>query len=224
MGFWIASSEVDVDGTTVIRTPNSELLLQPGPSRVEYVQEPGGQLVETTDGNVVHQQPTLDGRRRTWEWNGYAPTVAGYDRIWPVLDASRSRYRKEAGLCPYVWLKEDVSEGLVRRLRWTGTVSSAGVFTATLGSAPPATVVGGALIVAGQVRAILSVTGSTLSVGDAFIGTPSGPAVILYTAADWFRARILEVSRKPADGSMVRYDGSRIVYVVDDENSGDLIG
>lgn len=219
MGYWLATA--DADGN---RISGSELLLQPGPSRVDYVQEPGGELVETTDGGLVHQQPSLDNRRRTWEWNNFDGNMSAYQRVWPVLDASRSRYRKESGLSPYVWLKEDVTGGLVRRQTWTGTVSAASNFSATMGSAPPAGVVGGALIVAGQVRAILGVGGTTITVGDAFSGSPSGDAVILYTAADWFRARILEVSRKTADGSMVRYEGSRIVFVIDDPNSRDLIG
>lgn len=221
MGFYIATSD-----TSGNRITNSDLLLQPGPTRIEYEQTPAGSFIDTQDGNVVHQQPSRDGRRRAWEWQGYPAQQAGYIRIWPVLLSLRSRYRAENGLSPYTFLKEDVTEGLRTRQTLTGTGSGSG-FTFTDGGAAWTVnaLQGGYVVVAGQTRAILANTSTTLSIGDAFVGSPSGAYVLDYFVASWFRVRVLESSRQANDdGRALVYRSTKIVFVVDDPNSADLLG
>src|SRR5690349_1377304 len=102
--FWIATADANGD-----RATNSELMLQPGPSLVEYDTEAAGEVVRTDDGVAIQQQPFLDARSRSWVWSGYSMNQAGFQRIWPTVEGLRSRYRKELGLSPYVWIREDVT-------------------------------------------------------------------------------------------------------------------
>jgi hypothetical protein len=220
--FYVATS--DASGN---RITGSEVLLQPGPTKVGYPQEPAGELIETDDGSVIHQQPNKDGRMRQWTWDGYPAIQAGYQRLYPLLESLRSRYRYEAGLCPYVYLKESGTDCLRKRSSVTGVSGSGSAFTFTDGSASWSAnaFVGGFVIVNGQARAILGNTSTTLSVGDGFLSGASGAYVISYWTPDWFRARVLEVSRAPnADGKTLRYTESRMSFVVDDPNDSGLLG
>jgi hypothetical protein len=220
MGFWIATAD-----TSGARITTSDLELQPGPSLIEYPTDSAGSILDTVDGNAIHQQPSRDGRRRVWVWSGYPHNQAGYLRVWPVLLSLRSRYRAEAGLSPYVFLKEDITGGLRRRQSDTGTGSATG-FTLTDGTASwtANAFQGGFVVVAGQSRAVLANTATTITVGDAFVGSPSGTYVINYFTADWFRVRVLEVSRHPKPERTLQYESTRIQFVVDDPNSADLLG
>jgi hypothetical protein len=220
MGFWVATA--DSSGN---RITNSEVLLQPGPTKVTYPGEAAGQYLDTTDGSVVQQQPARDGRRREWIWVGYPESQAGFRRVWPLLESLRSRFRAENGLSPYVYLKEDVPQGLRFRTVLTGTGSGSG-FTFTDGSAnwSALSLGGGSITAAGQSRAILANATTTLSIGDAFIGSPSGAYVLSYFTNPWYRARVLDVPRTTNDdGRTVRYEG-KLIFVIDDPNSGQLIG
>ena len=211
MGFWVRTA--DANGVRVV---GSEVLLQPGPTGIDYQMEPAGTLVETADGNVIHQQPTKDNRRRQWVWNGYPATQEGYVRIWPLLESLRSRFRKEMGLSPYVYLKEDVRGLFQRRIQTTDSGSGSGFSFTTTNSYTTNQLKGGHIVISGQARGILSNTATTLSIGDAWNGAVSGSCVISYWEASWFRVRVLEVSRRPFGGRRLAYEESRIVFTVRD--------
>lgn len=210
-GFWVAMS--DADG---LRVTGSELQLSPAPVRVDYDQEPAGTIIETADGAVVHQQPTFDPRRKQWEWSEMPATQAGYLRVWPVLESLRSRTRKELGFSPYVYLKDEVTNGLRTRQTTTGTGSGSG-FTFTTTGLTPSAHVGGFVACNDQVRAILGNTATTVNVGDAWSGTVTGDFTIVSMQPAWLRCRVLEVSRRVAEGKKLNYASTRIVFVVDDE-------
>jgi hypothetical protein len=216
VAFWIATA--DLDG---LRITDSELELQPAPTRVEYPQDPTGEITATDDGRVVQQQTSRDGRLRTWTWAGYPADQSGFKRVWSVLESLRSRYRRELGLSPFVFVKEDVSGGLRVSASLTGSASGSG--TALTMAGLPAGITEGFVTLAGQSRAILSSTSGAAVVADAFTGTPSDEAAVQYWVRDWVRVRVLQVSREPStDGRSVRYD-AKIVFTIDD-NSWDAIG
>lgn len=211
MPFYIATA--DATGALIA---TSALMLQPAPGRVEYADGPAGSILETDDGSVVQQQPNADGRTRAWLWLDYPTNQAGYQRIWPVLEGLRSRYRVAMGLSPYVYLKEDVAKGLRKRVQLTVSASASGFTLTTTGLAAGA-LVGGSVTLNGQIRGILDNTTTTITVGDAFVGATSGLATITYFAHDWVRVRVLQVSRKLADDQgAIRWGETRLVFVIDD--------
>lgn len=116
MGFWFALA--DTDGSLLA---GSETEISPRPTRVEYPTTPAGQLLETQGGQVIQQQPTRDNRRRAWEWVGYPGWFQRYQDLFAQLEPLRSRYRAEAGLSPYVWLKEDETQEFCRITPVSGT-------------------------------------------------------------------------------------------------------
>jgi hypothetical protein len=222
MGYWVATA--DASGNRIV---GSEVLLQPAPSRPDYDQEAAGQIIDTADGGAVHQQPTLDGRRRTWEWVNYPLDQAGYQRVWPLLESLRSRWRREAGLCPYVYLKEDETR-LFRQRNTAATTATGSGFTLTLdaGTYADDALKGGFVVCGGQARGILSnggTNGCTLTIGDAWVGSVSGTTSLSYWTYPWIRVRVLEVSRK-LDDARRRYVSSRIVFVVDDPSWNGGVG
>lgn len=107
MGFWFAYSQLDgtIDNATVTE-------IMPRPTRVDYDHKPLGQTIVTSGGTVVHQQPARENRIRGWEWVGYPGWFIRYQDLWTQLEPLRSRYRAQAGLSPYVYLKEDESREL----------------------------------------------------------------------------------------------------------------
>jgi hypothetical protein len=214
MGFWVATA--DAAGA---RVTDSEVELSPAPSEVDYAQEPQGSLVESVDGFVVHQQANRDGRRRSWNWIGYPSDQPGYAPLFSMLEGLRSRYRAELGLSPFVYLKEDVTGVLRSRAQLAGTASGSDL-TLTF-STPTLTadaLVGGSVTIAGQVRGITANTTTTVTLGQALIGSVSGAAVVSYWTYPWVRARVLEVSRRAvAGGGRARFENSRIVFVIQDD-------
>jgi hypothetical protein len=126
-GFWIA----DAVGSNHTLDDASKVRLVPGPVEVDYPTGPLGDELETVDGRVVLQQPSKDGRRRQWIWRNIPAWLPGFTTLWHTLERSRSRYRLERGLSPYVYLLDsethelsvdaawsDGSNGVVREEGW----------------------------------------------------------------------------------------------------------
>jgi hypothetical protein len=113
----------NIDGS---RNSATDTLLSPRPTRVRSPQEPTGTVIPVAAGSVVVQQPLTDNRVRSWVWEGYPDWLPSYQPLWDTLQSFRSRYRAQAGLSPYVYLRDDES----RTLRQVA-VSGAGVVSVT---------------------------------------------------------------------------------------------
>ncbi len=215
MAFWIATADANGD-----RETDSEVEIRPGPTRVEYPEDPTGDITPTDDGRVVQQQTTQDGRLRTWAWENMPATMPEFRRLWSTLESLRSRYRKEQGLSSWVYVKEDVSGGL--RVRSSFSAGASGSGTTLTMAGLPSGITEGFVTLDGQPRAILSSTSGAAVVADAFIGSPTGTATVEYWVRDWVRVRFLQVSRAPSkDGRSVRYE-IKTVFVIDDDDWNDL--
>lgn len=215
-------------------TPGNEVMLQPAPTRVEYPSEMLGEVVETPDGRAVVQQPAADARTRKWVWSGYPGFLVAYERQFQVLTTLRSRYRQEAGQSPYVWVRDNTTKLLRKRVA-TSHVAHASTSTATtlvIASSPAwATNVlaeGVVEVVSGtgvnQRRRIVSNTVNTLTIDAAWTTIPHGATVrVTYWSDAWFRARVLEVSRKLRnEGGNVRYEDTVFAFAIEDTTYNDL--
>jgi hypothetical protein len=109
------------DEGTGLKNAATELILAPGPTRVEYPPDPTGKRLETTSGSLIVQQPLVDSRPRAWVWSGYPLWYPSYTTLWDNLQGLRSRYRLAQNLLPYVFLKEDETHQL-RTLTFTSGV------------------------------------------------------------------------------------------------------
>jgi hypothetical protein len=189
--------------------------------RVEYPPDAAGEIIDTDNGGVVQQQPSKDGRRHVWVWETYPEDHWGFRNLWPMLEALRSRYRKEAGLSSYVYLKEDITRRFRTRTTVTGTGSGSSLTFSMTGI--PDGVEDGWVECAGQVRAITASSGGTATIGAFWNGSVSGTATVSYWTYDWVRVRVLDVIRLPNDdGRSIRYKESRLVFVIDDPNYDNL--
>ena len=113
-GFWIADAN---PGTHTV-DESSKLQLIPGPVAVEYPNAPLGTTLETADGRVIVQQPSKDGRQRAWIWNNIPAWLPAFPALWTALERTRSRYRLEAGLSPYVYLYDGETKELSKATGW----------------------------------------------------------------------------------------------------------
>jgi hypothetical protein len=113
-GFWVCDANTDHT-----RNDASKVLLNPGPVAVEYPTAPAGVTLETVDGRVVVQQPSKDGRQRQWVWNNLPAWLSSFPTLWTTLERTRSRYRLQAGLSPYVYLLDAETKELSQSTSWS---------------------------------------------------------------------------------------------------------
>lgn len=220
MGFYVANA----DATGAIITA-SQLLLNPGPSFLDYPEGALGTRVET-EGTVIFQQPTLDNRVRSWIWQGYPANQVGFQNVWPQLEALRSATRVAMGFSPYTFLMETTSN-LFRQLTiTTGSGSGSGfTFTVSGGGLTVNQFAGGFITCVGQTRSITTNDATTIHVPFAWNGSISGTFTVQYPTYNFYRVRVLDVSRRLDDkASVTRYSDARISFVVDDPASSSLVG
>lgn len=211
-------------------TPGFELTLSPAPTAVGYPEGLNGERLEAPDGKLIVQQPTLDARPRTWVWRGYPGMLIGYERQYQRLQTFRSRYRQEAAQSPYCWVKDSSTKRLRRRVSATLAVAAAGSTTSAITLNAATTVIQDPVveIIAGtginQIRTVTSMTTTVLQVSPVLAAAPHSATVRLTGwVDDWFRVRVLDVSRKLRDeGGNIRYDTTTLEFVVDDSTYNDL--
>lgn len=94
-----------------------------GPTIVDYPADPLPVLQPTLNGTIVLQQPAVDNRPRTWQWQSYPDWYPQYGTLWGQIEGLRSRYRLMASgsNSPYVWLRDTESKQL-RTIAVAGTV------------------------------------------------------------------------------------------------------
>ncbi len=109
MAFQIAGADLlgNIDSGTIAT-------LSPGPSFVSYPPFFDQRGVVASDQRVVTQRPAKDSRQRSWVWEGYRYDVLSYDTWYNQILNLQYDLRVEAGLHPNVFLKEDVSNGLIK--------------------------------------------------------------------------------------------------------------
>lgn len=222
MGFFISPVDPRV-------TPGFEQQLSPAPTVVNYPDGLNGDRVETPDGMLILQQPTKDSRSRQWVWRGYPGMLVPYEKQFQRLQAFRARYRQEAGQSPYVWVRDSTTKRLRRRASVTATVTASGSTATTIQLTSGTTVISDAVVevISGtgvnQIRNVTSMTSMVLTV-PTLTTIPNGATVrITGWVDDWFRVRVLDVSRKLRDeGGNVRYETTTLEFVIDDTQYNDL--
>lgn len=220
-GFWMALSERD--GTMLV---GSERQFIPGPSMLEYPGEFMGTLLETSDGAVIKQQPSMDPRRRSWVWENFPGWFPQYEELWPQLESLLSKFRWEAGLSPFVWLRDTASGEFSRKEKLIGTATGGTTTVLNTTGLTAGRYAGGSIEIiggtgVGQQRYIQSNTATTITPSLPFTTAPNGTSQYLlrWDEPTWFRVRVLDVARKIAPGGgPVRYAETRMAFVVDDPN------
>lgn len=216
-------------------TPGFEVMLSPAPTVVEYPGEMNGEKVDTPDGRVIIQQPSNDARVRAWLWKGYPGMMPQYEKQYQLMQTFRSRYRQELGQSPYVWLKDNVTKKIRKKTNVIATVASSGSTSTVLTLSAAVTVVADAVVEVldatfggtgtgvYQIRNVTSMTTTTLTC-PAFATVPNGAKIKLNGwTDDWFRARVIDCSRKMRDdGGNVRYDTTQFSFVIEDSAYNDL--
>ena len=217
------------------RLNSSDTLISPAPTYVTYPEEALGQILETADGIPVFQQGNKDGRVRRWVWQGYRENVPGYPALWNNLLSLRARHLKEAGaVTPYVFLKETDTKRLRRRDRYTGTATSGGASTLTNSGAsfPGSNGLAGYMVYlidgqgAGQFATIASNTGTQITISGTWSINPNSTTKyeIVGWVDDWFRCRVLDVSRIVDDTptNPPTYRETILTFCIDDVAFNDL--
>lgn len=196
---------------------------------MDYPPDALGTFVETSDGILIHQQSSGDPRRRAWVWKDYPYDNEGYKRTYERLSGLRARTRFEQGLSPFVYLLDNVS-GQFERLAVgsydaTTAANVGGTGTVTVSQTLTAgALIGGELEViagqgVGQRRYVTANTTSVITVDTAWTVVPNATSDIKvrYRVADWFKARVVDVSRKVDDRKMITtYAETKLVFVVQD--------
>lgn len=210
-------------------TPGFEVQLSPAPTVVDYPRTRNGDAIETPDGKVIIQQPTLDARTRRWIWRGFPGMLTAYEKQYQRLQTFRSRYRQEAGSSPYVWVRDTVTKRLRRRVSVTVTAAASGNTTTAVTLTAATTVLSDAVmeVISGtgvsQTRNITSMTTTVLTV-PALSTIPNGATIRLTGwVDDWFKVRVTDLTRSLVDqGGNVRYDQTVLEFVIDDASMNDL--
>lgn len=232
MGFWVALASATTGHPRVV---GSEVQLSPAPTSVVYPEGVFGELLATADGRQIVQQGSRDSRIREWHWANYPGFLLAYERQFQFLQSLRSRYRREAGtgVSPFVYIKDDTTRLLRRRVQVAYTVSGTGASSITVSGSPgwttnalkdavievlPATA-GGSGTGAYQTATVVSNGASTLNTLLPWTTAPTGARVLVsYYDYPWFRCRVLEVDRKLIDqGGNIRYSDSWMKFVVDED-------
>jgi hypothetical protein len=152
--------------------------------------------------------------------------------LWNVLEAVRSRHRQLAGApTPYVYVKEDVTGMLNKLVFENGTATSGAAATLTdSGKSWTTNAFAGYKVElltgtgAGQVRTVVSNTGTVLTVTPNWSTNPA--AATTYSVQgrtnDWFKSRVLEVSRRPVSGGLVRFEETALRFAIEDTTWNNL--
>ena len=220
-GFYVSRATNKPTSMTVMET-----LLAPSPVAVDYPQEPLGARLQTADGRLIVQQPALDNRPRAWVWRGYPGWMTSYQTLFDTLENLRSRLRKGTSGSAYIWIKDDVTNLLYRHYTATGSVSSATSDTLTVSGTPFTGLTLADMYVEimagtglGEFKKIVSNTSSQLTVASNWTVTPTNGATwaVRGRVNDWFKARVIEISRRLRDdGGQPRYEETRLVFVIED--------
>lgn len=177
MPFWVAAS--DANGSII---SGSEQVLAPGPAEVDYPQPSAGRRSEGVT-SLVKQTPLRDPRTRTWVWRNL-PRYAGvprYERMVHHLESLLSTTRLQRGLPRWVYLRDTETDDL-RVWRYdSGTATATGTdflkdaskaWTSNAARDGVVEIVSGTG--QGQRRSVLSNTGDTLTLSDAWTAVPPG--------------------------------------------------
>lgn len=232
MPFWVALASTAAGHP---RVAGSEVQLSPAPTFVVYPEGLFGDVIATADGRQIVQQGSRDNRVREWHWQRYPGFLQAYERQFQLLRTLRSRYRREAGtgVSPFVYVRDDTTRLLRRRVQTAHTLSGATSTTLTITPSPgwttdalkqgvveilPSTS-GGSGTGAYQVGIIASNTANTLTTILPWTTTPTGARVLVsYYEYPWFRARVIDVDRKLVDeGGNIRYEDTWMKFVVDED-------
>lgn len=227
MAFYIAYA--DANGNRIV---SSEYLLPISPTNCDYPKEALAVLHETSDGQVIKQQPNKDNRRRAWIWVGYRDDVVIWPAIWERLEGLLSRTLVEAGApTPYAYVKDTVSNEM--RIRDSVFGIASGGTSTTLTSVQSWTT--NAYIDyrihlldgtgAGQSRTVVSNTATSVTVDEDWLITPDATTKfeIYKLKPEWVRVRVLDVSRTLREGGgQVTYPESKFVFVIDDPAYNDF--
>ena len=218
-----------------LRLSSADTMLQPGPTYVTYPSAALGTILETADGSPVMQQPNKDGRVRKWTWVGYRSSVAGYTNLWDLLLSLRSRSLKQAGaLTPYVYLKEDVTGRLARRVNFIGTATATGVNTLTDSGknfGGTNALAGFKIVIidgkaAGQRGTITLSNATQVTISSNWIEQPSTSSKyeIVGWSSDYFKCRVIDVSRKlKEEGTNPPiFDETTLTFVIEDAAYNDI--
>lgn len=220
-GFWVALATSDHNRSAIT------VELDPAPTRVDYPSEPLGEVVETSDGRVVHQQLNKDPRRRSWVWANYGPSIQTYERQFRWLEGLRSRYRQQTGQSPYIYVYDGTTNLLNKRqslttplISRTGNELTVADFTSIVHPSVlrHATV---DLYVDGETSASQRVsveyaTDTTLTVYPDVQVTGTVSLTITWLEPSWWKVRVLDTTRTPLESGLMKYAESKFVFVIED--------
>lgn len=227
MPFYVAYA--DSSGALI---QDSAIFLSISPTDCDYPKESLATLHETTDGQVIKQQPNKDNRRRAWQWVGYRDSVPGWTDQWRLLEGLLSRTLIEGGAAtPYCYVRDTVSTQMRVRTSVSGTAS--GGSSSTLTSVQTWTsnefvgfnihTLGGTG--AGQNRKITSNDATSVTVTPNWTTTPDATTKfeIYGYKNDWLRVRVMDASQElRKGGGQVQYEVSNFVFVIDDPAYNDF--
>jgi hypothetical protein len=213
------------------RLAGTEELLHPAPAEVEYPKTFAGVLVDTGHGVPVKQYTARDGRQRAWVWRTLPTSFQWkqFDRLIQRLASLNAQTRTEAGLSPWIFIRDTETSGLKKWLTLTGTATSGtkGTLTDAGRSWTPDALVGGVVellsgAAAGQRLAIVANTATTVTLETDFTASTAGAAYTIQVRSnDWIRVRVLNVSKQPLAGGTVVQDRVRVEFIVDDPTAND---
>lgn len=220
-GFWMALA--NRDGSRLI---GSERQFVPHPSAVRYPGEFMGTVIETADGVAIKQQPSGDPRRRTWAWEKHRAWFPQYEELWQQLAGLKATDRWRAGLSPFVYLKDTLTNKMVITSRVIGMATGGTATELTANGLVVGQYDRGSIeIIAGtgvgQQRFIQSTTATAIVPSQPWVTIPDATSQFLvrHETPDWIRCRVLDVDRDvDSQGGDVRYAETRLVFVIDDVN------
>jgi hypothetical protein len=217
--FWVASA--DASGALIA---TSAELLSPGPSEVDYPQQPAGRIVDTSAGSRIKQLTPSDPRPRAWVWEMLPTYRASYVRFTKRLESLLGTSRRARGLSPWIYIKDEVTDDFRFLVHASAAATGATVNTLTDSIQNWAVngLVNGTIEIvsgtgAGQRRSIQSNTATQITV-DAWGVQPVAGSVysLEYSNPGWVRVRVLNVSKRPAAKRAISFESVRMEFVVDD--------
>lgn len=117
--FWVCPAKADHT-----RDTGSEVLLDPSPTYVDYGDRLNYTLHET-EGRTIKQRSLKNPKSRKWVWSKYRPDVPRYEnQYWTLFNMQEHiNYYVNSG-SPYVYMKENVTDGLTIYNSGTGRLDS----------------------------------------------------------------------------------------------------
>lgn len=208
-----------------------ETRLMPAPTRVDYPNAARGELTETADGRVVLQVSNREPRRHSWIWSNFGPEVTVYERQYRWLHQLASRTRLGLGLSPYVYVYDGATNllNVNRSLTITpSNVNGTTITVPTMSTVYPANLKNGVVEVLPATggsatpferRSIMGATATTITIENALSGALNTSQILVtWSEPAWWKVRILDTTRDlRGDGGSVRYDASRLTFVIDEE-------